>query len=213
MTLNLILPGIHQEITVKVIDLPYIRGDDVFAPVIMWGDPKKYRFEMKIGKTIWRGIYKYLKELEDDPMNMMMGDSAFKIDEQLSFLKDRILTIRGVADTSRSFTTKDGKIEHPKVFEVEFQSDLEDAERTGKETYIEAVFKYVIDVQSSRECRLANTRAILNEVAKKENKEIEKREKKQEKEKKVVAEWAIKKKEADEKKASKIKKLGDCGWN
>lgn len=192
----------------KIIGLPFIKGEDVFVPVIMWGDPKQYRFEMKIGKTIWRGIYRHLKELEDDPLNSLMGDSVFKIDEQLSFLKDRILTIRGVADMSRSFNTKDGKIEHPKVFEVEFQSELEDAERAGKDVYIEAVFKFVIDRYSCRECRLANTRAAMNEVIKKENKEKEKDEKKVEKE----VEWVKLKREKQEKEDKKKKKLGNCGW-
>lgn len=210
------MPKIHEEITVKIIGLPFIKGEgkDVYVSVIMWGDPKKFEFEMKITKTIWHGIYAYLKELEDDPLNGFMGLEKFEIDESLSFLKDRILTIKGVPDLSRSFTTKDGKVEYPKIFSVEFQSDLEDAERAGKEVYKEAVFAYVINRESSRECRLANTRAAMNEIAKKDNKEKEKEEKKAEKKVEKEVEWAKKKREKEEKEEKKQKKLGSCcGWS
>jgi hypothetical protein len=208
MVLNLILPGLYEEITVKVIGLPYIKGDDVFASVVMWGDPKGYRFEMKIGKTIWRGIYKYMKSLEDEPMNMMMGDVAFKIDEQLSFLKDRILTIRGIPDMSRTFVSKDGKVEHPKVFDVEFQNELEEAEKLGKEVYTEAVFKYVINRESCRKCRLINTNLARDEEDRQKEKE-----KKKELEKTEGVEWIRKRREKQEKENKKKEKLGDyCGW-
>ena len=209
MVLNLLMPGLYQEITVKIVGLPFIKGEDVYVPVIMWGDPKKFEFEMKISKTIWHGIYTHLKELEEDPLNGFMGLVKFEIDEELSFLKDRILTIKGIPDLSRKFVTKNGKVEYPKIFSVEFQSDLEDAERVGKDVYKEAVFKYVIDKASSRECRLANTRLAMNTIAKKEIKELEKEEKKVEKE----VEWAKKKREQKEIDDKKKEKLGNyCGW-
>jgi hypothetical protein len=216
MVLQLIMPGLYQEITVKIMGLPFIKGKDVYAPVMMWGDPKKFEFEMKITKTIWHGIYAHLKELEDDPLNGFMELEKFEIDESLSFLKDRILTIKGMPDLNRKFVTKNGKVEYPKIFSVQFQSDLEDAERAGKEAYKEAVFAYVINRESSRECRLANTRAAMNAIAKKENKELEKEEKKKEKAEKKIekeVEWAKIKREKEDKEEKKQKKLGSCcGW-
>lgn len=215
MVLHLIMPEIYEEITVKVIDLAYVKGEDVYAPVILWGDPKAYRFEMKITKTVWHGIYKYLKEMEDDPLNKMVPEEAqFKIDEQLSFLKDRILTIRGVPDESRSFVAKSGKVEFAKIFRVKFEVDLEDAERGGKDAYKEAVFKYVIDNYSSKDCRLANTAEARNAEIKKENKEKEKEEKKKEKESKFAEKKLDKKKRGNnEKKITKVKELDNCGWS
>ena len=211
MVLHLIMPEIYEEITVKVIDLAYVKGVDVYAPVILWGDPKAYRFEMKITKTVWYGIYGYLQELENDPLNKMVPEEAqFKIDEQLSFLKGRILTIRGIPDESRSFVTKSGKVEYAKIFRVKFEVDLEDAERDGKETYKEAIFKYVIDNYSSRDCRLANTAAAKNAEIKKENKEKEKEDKKKEKESKFAEKKLGKKLD---KKKTKVKELDNCGWN
>lgn len=210
MVLHLIMPEIYEEITVKVIDLAYVKGVDVYAPVILWGDPKAYRFEMKITKTVWYGIYGYLQELENDPLNKMVPEEAqFKIDEQLSFLKGRILTIRGIPDESRSFVTKSGKVEYAKIFRVKFEVDLEDAERDGKETYKEAIFKYVIDNYSSRDCRLANTAAAKNAEIKKENKEKEKEDKKKEKESKFAEKKLGKKLD---KKKTKVKELDNCGW-
>jgi hypothetical protein len=220
MTLDLIMPKMYEEITVKIIGLPFIKGEDVYAPVIMWGDPKKFEFEMKITKTIWHGIYTHLKELEDDPLNGFMGLEKFEIDENLSFLKDRILTIKGIPDEKHSFVGKDGKVGYSKIFSVQFQSDLEDAERAEKEVYKEAVFAYVINRESSRECRLANTRSAMNAIAKKENKEKEKEDKQKEKEEKKAekkvekeVEWAKKKREQKEIDDKKKEKLWDyCGW-
>lgn len=240
------MPGMYQELTVKFVGDPYIKGQgqgqgqgqghghgqnkgqDVFVPVIMFGDPKRYRFEMKITKTIWHGIYKYLKELEDDPMNTMLGDCAFKIDEELSFLKDRIVTIRGVPDMSREFITKTKSVEHPKVFEVTFRGDLEETEREGGETYRLSVFKYVIDNFGCRDCRILNTALAREEISKKEMKdelkkeiiekdkeikekdqEIKEREKGKKKEKEVVADWSKKKIKEDKKKIDKIKKMDE----
>lgn len=207
MTLDLIMPDLYQEITVKIIDLPYIKGNDVFVKVIMWGDPKKYEFEIKIGKTLWLGIYTYLRELEDDPLNGFMGEASFKIDEQLSFLKDRILTIRGVPDEKHSFVGKDGKIGYSKIFKVEFQSDLEDAEKVGKDTYKEAVFNYVIDRPSCRECRLLNT-----QMAKEYEEKQKEKDKKKEKTVEIEQDWVKRKRIEKAKEAARLKKLEYSGW-
>lgn len=217
MVLDLIMPKIHEEITVKVIDLPYIRGEDVFAPVIMWGDPKRYRFEMKITKTIWYGIEKHLKSLEDDMFNLILDEKdKFKIDEDLSYLKDRIITIKGIPDTTRSFVTKNGKKEYPKIFNVEFRSDLEEAQTLGGDVYVGAVFEHVINNYLCKECRMVNTNLSRNDIIKRENKEKEKEEKKKEKTEKKIekeVEWVKKKREKDEKESQKAKKMEDYWEN
>ena len=201
------MPEIWQEITVKVIDLAYIKGKDVYLPVIMWGDPKKYQFEMKVGKTIWQGIYTHLKELEDDPLNGFMGEASFKIDEQLSFLKDRILTIRGVPDEKHSFVGKDGKVGYAKIFKVDFRSDLEEAETLGDSAYKEAVFKYVIENYSCRECRLLNTQTAKEATTKKEEKD-----RKKEKTVEIEQDWVKQRRIEEKKKAAQLKKLEYSGW-
>ena len=208
MTLDLKFPDLYQEITVKIVDLAFIKGKDVYLPVVMFGDPKKYQFEMKVGKTIWQSIYVYLKELEDDPLNGFMGEASFKIDEQLSFLKDRVITIKGIPDKEHTFVGKDGKVSYAKIFSVIFESDLEDAEKIGGDTYKRAVLK-MLENYMNRDCRIANTNSYKNMIAKKENKEIEKEEKKKEKEQ----DWVKLKREKQEKEDKKKAKLGDhCGW-
>jgi len=202
------MPKLYEEITVKVIESAYAKGKSYYLPVVIWGDPKAYRFEMKITKTMWQEIDDYLIDMEEDPLNMMVPDEAqFKVDEELSYLKGRILTIRGVPDESRSpFVTKSGKVEYAKIFRVKFEVDLESAERDGKEIYTEAVFKYVIDNYSSRDCRLANVALAKNDGIKRENKEKEKEEKRLEKEKKFAE------KKLGKKKVGNKKELDNCGW-
>jgi len=212
------MPGLYKNIIVKVISIPYIKGDDVFFKVIMFGDPKKYEFEMKVTKTMWFSIYKRLKELEDDPLNGFMGENLFKIDEQLSYLKDRVLKIRGVPDTSRSFESKDGKgkIEYAKIFSVDFESDLEDAEKVGGNVFKNAVFEHVIYNVSCEECRILNTRAAKEAAEKKEEKEKREKEKEDKKKevKKVEVEqaWVKRKRIEKEKENKRQKKLEYCGW-
>lgn len=210
MTIDLKMPDLYQELTVKIVDLAYKKGKEFYIPVIMWGDPKKIRFEMRIGKTIWWSIYDHLKKLEENDAEFsdFLGDNVFKIDKQLSCLKDRVITIKGIPDKEHTFVGKDGKVGYAKIFTVVFESDLEDAEKIGGDVYKRAVFERIIDNIMCKECRLENTRAALNDIAKKENKEIEKAEKKVEKE----VEWVKKKREDNEKKEVKKKKLGDCGW-
>jgi hypothetical protein len=222
MTLDLKMPDLYQELTVKIVDLAFIKGKDVYIPVVMFGDPKKFQFEMKIGKTIWQSIYDHLKELEDNDAEFsdFLGDSVFKVDEQLSCLKDRVITIKGMPDKEHTFVGKDDKVSYAKIFTVIFESDLEDAEKIGGDVYKRAVFTRVIDNIMCKECRLANTRLALNDIAKKENKEIEKEEKKKEKAEKIAGqkvekeqEWVVKKREKQEKEDKKKAKLGDhCGW-
>lgn len=203
MTLDLKLPDLYQELTVKIVDLAYIKGKDVYLPVVMFGDPQKYQFELKIGKTIWRSIYDHLKKMEDNDAEFseFLGDSVFKIDEQLSCLKDRVITIKGIPDKEHTFVGKDGKVGYAKIFSVVFESDLEDAEKIGGDVYKQAIFK-MLDNYSNHDCRIANTNAYKNMIAKKENKEIEKEQ-----------EWVKKKREKQEKEDKKKAKLGNhCGW-
>ena len=140
MVLYLIMPDLYQEITVKIIDLAYVKGEEVYLPVIMWGDPKNYRFEMRLGKTLWNSIRDGLQDLEEDPLNGFMGNDKFEIDEDLACLKNKIITVRGVPDSKRPIVGANGKVTYPKIFSAEFHSDLEEAEKAGKEIYKEAVF-------------------------------------------------------------------------
>lgn len=211
MVLHLIMPDLYQEIIVKIIDFPYIKGDDVFLKVVMWGDPKKFEFEMKPSKTIWNSICHHMKLLEDDPLNLFNDESSFTIDEKLSFLKDRVLKIKGIPDKSRSFVTKDKKgiekVEYPKVFDVTFEGDLEDAERIGGDIFKKSVFENVIYNVTCKECRLLNTRAAKEEMVK-----IEEKEKKKETKKVEEEDWLRIKRIEKEKEVAKLKRLEFCGW-
>lgn len=209
------MPGLYEEITIKIIELPYVKGEDVFVKVVMWGDPKKFEFEMKVSKTIWYSIYEHLKTLEDslfDKLFLFSEDSGFKMDEELSYLKDRIITVKGVPDKEHEIITKTGQHTFAKIFTVDFRYDLEEAERFGldSEEYRKAVFEYVIDNLSCKTCRLTNTALAKNDLIKRENKEKEKEEKRQEKKKKEKeVEWVKKKKEKEEKDSKKLKKQKD----
>lgn len=192
MVLYLIMPSLYEEIILKIIDLPYVKGEDIFAPVVMYGEPKGYRFEMKMTITICRSICEHMKSLEDDIFNTILDEaSRFKIDEDFSYLKGRVISVRGIPDRKRPIFTKGGKTEYPKIFEVTFESDLEDAERIGGDTYTKAVFDKVINNVLCRECRKKNTLMAREDAIRKENakpewikrKEKEKIEKEKEKKK------------------------------
>lgn len=169
MVLYLIMPEIWQEITVKIVGLPYTKGKEFFLPVIMWGDPKQTRFEMRLGKTLWQSIYNCLKELEKDPLSGFMGLDKFKIDGDGLCLKNKIITVRGLPDSKRPLVDKTGKVNYPKIFSAEFRNDLEYAEKAGGDSYKKAVFESVIDKLSSRDCRLCNTQ-VAKEVEEKDKK-------------------------------------------
>lgn len=214
------MPSVFGEITVKILDLPFIKGKDVFVNVNMWGDPKKRVYEMELTKTIWFGIHRYLKKLENDPFDMLLPeDKRFKIDEELSFLKNRIITIKATRDETKSFVTKKGEVSYPKIFKVEFRSELEEAEKlgVGSDDYKKAVFQYVIDNLSCRECRLVNTR--LGELTEEREKEKQKEkemtieERRKRKFEKSEVEWVVKQREEQKLEDSRQRKLGDfAGW-
>lgn len=186
--------------------------------VKMYGSPQNWIYRVKIGKTIWHGIYKYLRTLEDDPLNKFMPEEVqFKIDEKLEYLSGRVITIRGIPDSSRTFVKKDGTVDSPKIFAIEFKPELEDAERIGGEVYLKAVHDTVHFNYSSHECVLANSALAKGLIAKEKEKEEKKKAKANEKKKaepEVEVEW-VKRRRLEKEKEDKIqKRLGNnAGWN
>lgn len=203
------MPEIDQEITVKVIDLVYAKGEEFYLSVVMWGDPKRCRFEMKLGKTLWHSIEDHLNKLEDDDAEFLefLGERAFKIDEDLSCLKDRIITVKGLPNRKKPIVDKKGNVAYPKIFEAEFRSELEDADRVGGDTYKEAVFKNVIDDPKCKECRYFNTQ-IAKEAEEKQKEKEMKKAKSVEIEQELVKRKRIEKEKED----AEQRNLEFCGW-
>lgn len=220
------MPDKNEEITVRIVSNPYIVGNDVYCNVQLWGNPNEWTYRMKFGKTLWHSIYEHLSELENDPFNILMGDSAFKIDEGLEYLNGRIITIRGVSDSKMSFKTKEGKLEYGKKFIVEFKGDLEEVERIGGDAYKKALFETVLDNTMGINCIVANSDLAKFEIEKAKEKELKKEEKKKEKENKEKekeekkkkqwenskVEWVVKKREEDKKNVERMKQLELAGW-
>jgi hypothetical protein len=231
-----------KEITVKIISIPYIKGDDVFCDVQLFGNPKKWTYRMKIGKTLWYSIYDHLQTLDHNRFSEELEPSV--INENLEYLNGRIITVRGIPDSKRTFVKKDGNIESPKIFVVDFRSDLEEAETIGGEIYKKAVFDTVLDNISCEDCIIANSNIAKFEIEKVKEKE-QKREQKnkdkelknKEKEQKLInkdkkktkkevtieeeqkknleqssEEWAIRKREDLKKEDKRQKKLEFAGW-
>ena len=218
------MPDKWHEITVKIVSVPYIDGDNVYANVIMFGNPQKWEFRMKFTKTLWHSIYSHLQELDNNRFSTKLEPSVLQ--ESLEFLNGRIVTIRGVADENVSFKTKEGKVEFAKKFVVKFRGDLEEAVTLGGDFYKKAVFDTVFDNLSGKDCIVANSNLAKFEIVKakekelkKEQKELEKKlnkeEKKKEKEKlkaESEVEWVRRRREKEEKEAKLQTKLENAGW-
>ncbi len=209
--MDLIMPALYKKIVVKIVSAVYVAGDDAYCDVEMYGNPRKWVFRMKLGKTLWFSIYRHLSEMANDPLNELMGDAAFKIDANLEYLKGRVITINGIPDTTRSFKNKSGKIEYPKIFSVTFEPDLEDAERIGGEVYKNAVGNAVFNF-SCEECIIANSNLAKFEIEKEKEKEMTYEEIKKKNWEKSEVEWVVKKREEDKKKEKQLKQLELAGW-
>lgn len=209
--MDLIMPVLYKKIVVKIVSTVYIVGDDAYVDVEMYGNPRKWVFRMKLGKTLWHSIYRHLSEMANDPLNELMGDTAFKIDENLEYLKGRVITIYGIPDTTRSFKNKSGKTESPKIFSVTFESDLEDAERIGGEVYKNAIGNAVYNF-SCEECIIANSNLAKFEIEKAKEKEMTDEEIKKKRWKESEVEWVVKKREENKNKEKQLKQLELAGW-
>ena len=157
------MPGLNKKIVVKIVSAPYIVGDNGYVDVKLFGNPNNWIYRMKIGKTLWHSIYKHLSE-----KGVTSGN--------LEYLNGRIITIRGIPDITRSFESKNGKLENPKIFSVSFEYELEDAERIGGEVYKNAVGNAVFNVMCE-ECIIANSNLAKQKIEKEQTKEIKRKQK------------------------------------
>ncbi len=213
--MDLIMPEKSKEITIRIVSAPYIAGNDVYVNVIMWGNPQKWTYRMKLGKTLWFSIYKYLQEMDNSRFSEELEPSVLQ--ESLEYLNDRIITIRAVTDENVSFKTKEGKVEYGKKFIADFRGDLEEAESVGGETLKKAFFETVLDNIAGADCIVINSKlaklTIQLEKEKEEEKKMTAEEKRKKKFEKSEVEWVKKKVAEDKKKDERQKKLGDnCGW-
>lgn len=214
MVIDLIMPEKHKEITVKIVSVPFIAGSDAYVNVIMYGNPQKWIFRMKLGKTLWFSILKYLKEMDNSRFSEELEPSV--LTKNLEYLNGRIITVRGISNEKKVFTTKAGTVESPKIFKVDFQYDYEDAERIGGEKFKEAIHKAVHFNYSCHDCIMANTNLAKAEIEIQKQKELEKKMTEEEKRKKRYeeseVEWVKKKVVEDKKKDKQLKQLELAGW-
>lgn len=209
--MDLIMPDKWKEITVKIVCLPYIRGEDVYVDVRIFGNPNEWTYRMKFGKTLWYSIYEHLQKLDSSRFSEELEPSC--IDEQLEYLNGRIITIKGIPDSKRTFVKKDGTIESPKIFTVNFRSDLEEAESMGSEILKKAIHDTVHFNYASHECVLANSNLAKFEIEKAKEKEMTIEERQKKNLEQSTEEWVVRKKEEQKNEDKRQKKLGNCaGW-
>jgi hypothetical protein len=204
------MPEKYKEITIKIVSSPYISGNDAYCDVIMWGNPQKWTFRMKLGKTLWFSIYKYLQEMDNSRFSEELEPSVLQ--ENLKFLNGRIITIRAISDQSISFKTKDGKVEYGKKFVADFRSDLEEAEAMGGEFYKKAFFDTVLDNVMGKDCIVANSDLAKAGIEKVKEKEMKREEKKKKDWGESEVEWVVRKREEDKKNEKELKRLDVAGW-
>lgn len=160
------MPEKLREITVKIVKIPYIIGEDVFCDIRIFGDIQRNIFRMKISKTMWYSMYKSLVDRFE-----LGGDEGEEIDENLECITGKIMTIYAKPDINRAYTTKDGGVDSPKIFNVEFREDLEETERIGGDVYNQAVDK---ENRKASECIKINIMQTYDEEIKRLEREIKK---------------------------------------
>lgn len=173
MIINLKMPEKLREITVKIVKT-YIVGKDVFCDVRLFGNSERNVFRMKISKTMWRSMYKGLVDRFE-----LGGDAGEEIDENLECITGKIMTIYARPDINRAYATKDGGVDSPKIFDVDFREDLEEAERIGGDVYNNAVNKEVLKNRRALECHNANMAQTYDEEIKRLEREIKKEKRKE----------------------------------
>jgi hypothetical protein len=218
--MDLVMPDKYKEITVKIVDVPYITKEDVYVDVNMFGNPQKWTYRMKIGKTLWNSILKHLLEMDGNRFSEELEPSV--INKSLDYLNGRIITVKGTSDETKAFITKAGKVEYGKKFIAEFRSDYEEAETIGGEVYKKAIFEAVMDNIFAVDCIVANSNLAKAEIEKAKNKELKKEEKEKrktkvdKKQKKLIPveeEW-VKRKVKEQEKENKIQSVRGtlAGW-
>lgn len=166
MTINFKMPEKLRKITIKVVKAPYDVGDNIYCDIRIFGDIKKNIFRMNISKTLWHSLYQKLVERFE-----LGGDAGEEIDENLECITGKIMTIYAKPDMKRAYVTKDGGIDSPKIFGVEFREDLEELEKIGGDDYIDAVNK---ENRRSSECIKVNMNQTYDEEIKRLEREIKK---------------------------------------
>lgn len=213
------MPEKYCEVTIRIVSAPYVSGSDAYMDVQMWGNPQKWTYRMKLGKTLWFSIYKYLQEMDNSRFSAELEPSVLQ--ENLEFLNGRIITIQANNDINVSFKTKDGKLDYGKKFSAKFRGDLEEAERLGGEFYKKAFFETVLDNSEGAACININSKlaklTIQLAKEKEEEKKLKQEDKKKAKEEKQKqkqpeVEWVKKRREKEEKEAKLQTKLGNAGW-
>lgn len=223
--MDLIMPEKYKEITVRIVSAPYVSGNDAYCDVQMWGNPQKWTYRMKLGKTLWFSIYNYLQQMDNSRFSEELEPSVLQ--DNLEFLNGRIVTVRATSDERMTFTTKNGGVEYGKKFIVDFRGDLEEADRVGGDVLKKAFFDTVLDNTSGIDCITINSKlaklTIQLEKEKIDEKELKKKQKemleeanaKEKKKKdweKSTEEWVVKKREDDKKKDKQLKQLDLAGW-
>lgn len=164
--INFKMPEKLREITVKVVKAPCDVGEEIYCDVRIFGDIQRNIFRMKISKTLWHSLYQRLVERFE-----LGGDAGEEIDENLECITGKIMTIYAKPDINRAYVTKDGGVDSPKIFDVDFREDLEELERIGGDLYKQAVDK---ENRRSSECIKVNIMQTYDEEIKRLEREIKK---------------------------------------
>jgi hypothetical protein len=207
--MDLIMPALYKRIVVKIVSDVYIAGDDAYVNVIMYGNPQKWTYRMKLGKTLWFSIQKHLEQMDNNRFSEELEPAV--LENNLEYLKGRVITIYGVPDSLRTFVKKDGTTESPKIFSVTFEPDLEDAERIGGDVYKKAIGNAVFNVMCEQ-CVIANSNLAKFEIEKEKEKSMTPEEIKKKRWEESEEEWVVKKREENKKNEKQLKQLDLAGW-
>lgn len=147
---DLLLPGKAENVTIKIIESPYMDGDDICCNVYIWNDPD-VDFMMRLEEKLW-------KPLSDKIMDdYMLGDKT-ESDPDLTFLKGTIISIWGSPNLTLDceyfghFGCRKHVEDLPNIFEIKIRHDLEDAENIGGKLLENAIEKEIDNNRLSWRC-------------------------------------------------------------
>lgn len=165
---EIILPNKMENITVKIVGIPYVIGDDICCDVNIWNSSgnfdksktdKKRIFVMKMEEKIWKPLYKELL------IDYLLKDKIDN-DPDLTFLNGMIISIWGTPDLDiygcvesevglldfGYFGCRKNIPDLPKMYVVKIRHDLEDAEHIGGKLLENAVEREVKNNRLSWKC-------------------------------------------------------------
>jgi hypothetical protein len=167
--LNMIMPKIGHEITVKFIKAPYRVGNDVFADVRIFGDMARNTYRMKIGKSLWLSLHDQLKV-----RTFWAVTPDEEIDKNLEVVVGKIFTISAIHDPNRLFEDKTGNLTGAKIFKVQSREELEQAEKEGEESFTRRLQTEVVDNVLCHDCYSENMSLADEEEQKAKDREEKK---------------------------------------